>query len=771
MTGARLEHPMKVPPAALLGLATLLVLLFTSCSDPAPSRITPIATPVTPYSGPIAAYAVEKLDPEPLSGLYLKAIDPLTGEAIEGREPVELGHHGTWALSPDGRTMALAWSPTGNDSGPDRLFLLDLNRWEKTDLGFEALISKLFWSPDGDRLHLTTWHRCSQPECIDSSSELVTVDSATGNVLSESSLPFSSYATRLSPDGYTLYLFGAESTNLQSKGEGQAPRLVAFDVQRGRVRAELELPEGLWWTRVETDEHGEYSAQYLPGTAVSPDGRSYYVVHPDEDRITVVDLESMQVERSEEIGHNASLFGRLLSLLASTAHAKGGATTSKGAAVSPDGRLLYITGSTERPVRETADAEERTWESIDYGLKDIDTASLEVVAEDVPPSAPSGSHLNWAVMYREVAPDPSGRYLYALRGAELFIMDPTTLEVIETAIAPFYDFLVGPAPSGATGTNLTGKIAFTSRRDGKWETYVINADGSDQTRVANNPATDYGPTWSPDGTRIAFTSRREGDAEIYVVHEDGSGLTNLTNKPADDRGPTWSPDGSRLAFVSDRDGSEANYVLDVEASTLTALTDRGTFPAWSPDGSRIAFQSRSDSTLPDDDYDIYIASADGTSLKRVTDSPDHELYPVWSPDGSRIMFTSLTRTTSSISDSEIYVMNADGSGLTNLTTSSAWDVGPAWSPDGTQIVFGSARRFIWGVYVMNADGTGITKLVDELNAKEIYPAWSPDGASIAFVSAHEGNSALYVMNADGSVLTRLTDSFIGVLSIAWAPAP
>ena len=72
---------------------------------------------------------------------------------------------------------------------------------------------------------------------------------------------------------------------------------------------------------------------------------------------------------------------------------------------------------------------------------------------------------------------------------------------------------------------------------------------------------------------------------------------------------------------------------------------------------------------------------------------------------------------------------------------------------------------------MNADGTGVTKLVDELNAKEIYPTWSPDGASIAFVSAHEGNSALYVMNADGSVLTRLTDSFIGVLSIAWAPAP
>lgn len=440
---------MNLRATALLGVATPLVLMFASCSDSALSGVAPI---VKPYSGPMAAYAVVKLDSRPLSGLYLKAVDPLTGEAIEGREPVKLGHHGTWALSPDGRTMALAWSPTGNDRGPDRLFLLDLNRWEKTDLGFQALISRLFWSPDGERLHLTTWHRCSQPECIDSSGELVTVDPATGNVLSESSLPFSSYATRLSPDGHTLYLFGAEWVDPRVKEEGRVPRLVAFDVQRGRVRAELELSEVLWGQRKETDEHGEYFAQYLPGTAMSPDGRSYYVAHPDEDRITVVDLASMQVERSEEIGRKASLFGRLLSLFANTAHAKGGATSSKRIAVSPDGRLLYIIGSAERPVRETADAEERTWESIGYGLKVIDTASLEVVAEDVPPRGPPGSPLSWAATYRQVAPDPGGRYLYALRGAELYIMDPATLEVVRTTAAPFYDFLVGPAPRSESGS-------------------------------------------------------------------------------------------------------------------------------------------------------------------------------------------------------------------------------------------------------------------------------------------------------------------------------
>ena len=36
---------------------------------------------------------------------------------------------------------------------------------------------------------------------------------------------------------------------------------------------------------------------------------------------------------------------------------------------------------------------------------------------------------------------------------------------------------------------------------------------------------------------------------------DGSGVTRLTDNPARDFFPTWSPDGSRIAFNSDRDGT------------------------------------------------------------------------------------------------------------------------------------------------------------------------------------------------------------------------
>ena len=78
------------------------------------------------------------------------------------------------------------------------------------------------------------------------------------------------------------------------------------------------------------------------------------------------------------------------------------------------------------------------------------------------------------------------------------------------------------------------KIAVASNRDGNWEIYVVNADGSGSQRLTNNPATDLRPRWSPDGTKIAFQTNRDGNQEIYSMNPDGSGQTNITNNPAGD---------------------------------------------------------------------------------------------------------------------------------------------------------------------------------------------------------------------------------------------
>jgi hypothetical protein len=57
---------------------------------------------------------------------------------------------------------------------------------------------------------------------------------------------------------------------------------------------------------------------------------------------------------------------------------------------------------------------------------------------------------------------------------------------------------IGPPASAA-------RIAFVSDRDGNTEIYVMNADGTGQTRLTKDPGSDWSPVWSPDGTKIAFS--------------------------------------------------------------------------------------------------------------------------------------------------------------------------------------------------------------------------------------------------------------------------
>ena len=83
------------------------------------------------------------------------------------------------------------------------------------------------------------------------------------------------------------------------------------------------------------------------------------------------------------------------------------------------------------------------------------------------------------------------------------------------------------------------RIAFSSSRDGNAEIYVMNANGSGQTRLTTHPASDITPAWSPHETKIAFASDRDGNFEIYVMNADGSGQTRLTTHPATDVSPDW----------------------------------------------------------------------------------------------------------------------------------------------------------------------------------------------------------------------------------------
>lgn len=83
------------------------------------------------------------------------------------------------------------------------------------------------------------------------------------------------------------------------------------------------------------------------------------------------------------------------------------------------------------------------------------------------------------------------------------------------------------------------RIVFVSTRDVNREIYSISADGSDLRRLTNNPASDFAPAVSPDGTSIVFVSDRDGTPNLYIMLIDGSDVRRVTNVPTTDDHPVW----------------------------------------------------------------------------------------------------------------------------------------------------------------------------------------------------------------------------------------
>ncbi len=124
------------------------------------------------------------------------------------------------------------------------------------------------------------------------------------------------------------------------------------------------------------------------------------------------------------------------------------------------------------------------------------------------------------------------------------------------------------------------QLAFTSNRGGNEDVWVLDVEdalrqGDDATAVnlTQAPKRDRYAIWSPDGSRLTFSTNRDGDFELYVMNADGSQPRNLSRSPQSTEGlADWSPDGRRLVFYSDLGGNKEVYIL--ELASLPAVADR-----------------------------------------------------------------------------------------------------------------------------------------------------------------------------------------------------
>ena len=175
------------------------------------------------------------------------------------------------------------------------------------------------------------------------------------------------------------------------------------------------------------------------------------------------------------------------------------------------------------------------------------------------------------------------------------------------------------------------KIAFQNDSDRR--IYVMDANGANLAALTSGP--DFFPSWSPDGSKIAFATTRHGPTEIYVMNANGTGQTRLTNNLDPDNDPSWSPDGSKILFMHDDAAALGDwpdiFVMDPDGTDPVNLTNSlniaETNAVWSPDGTKIVFVRSDDFTS-----EVYVMNANGTGQQNISNSPGvFESHLDWQP--------------------------------------------------------------------------------------------------------------------------------------------
>jgi Tol biopolymer transport system component len=197
-----------------------------------------------------------------------------------------------------------------------------------------------------------------------------------------------------------------------------------------------------------------------------------------------------------------------------------------------------------------------------------------------------------------------------------------------------------------------------------YDIFMADLNGKIVQQLTNNPGYDAEATLSPDGKKMLFTSTRDGDLDLYCMDLKSKKVKRLTSAPGYDGGAWFSNDGKKIIWRASRPKTEA------ELKEYNELLSQG--------------------LVAPTNMEVWIANADGSNAKQITNLGQANWAPNFMPDG-RVIFCSNHEYKRGF-PFNMYTMNADGTNIVKISRDKGFDAFPMFSPDGKKIIFCSNRN-------------------------------------------------------------------------------
>jgi len=296
---------------------------------------------------------------------------------------------------------------------------------------------------------------------------------------------------------------------------------------------------------------------------------------------------------------------------------------------------------------------------------------------------------------------------------------------------PFYQIFVLDLESGKSSRVSTGLGMTTcgwihpNLKKVMWSSTHLDKKFKDKVK------TEYEERAKPVKKRYSWNYDDQYD--IFESDLTGKKLRQLTKELGYDAEGSYSPNGKLIAFASNR----------------SAYKDK-----FSNDEKKILEQD------PAYAMEIYIMNADGSKVKRLTNTLGYDGGPFFNADGSKITWR---RFSPDGHLAEIYTMNSDGSEQTKITELNALSWAPFYHPSGDYIIFASS---IFGyanfeLFIVNSHGLGKPVRVTTQDGFDGLPSFSPDGKKLSWTHRNEkGESQIYLADWDHEQALKLVTSTV-----------